>query len=81
MHITYGTEKEHATKLKRGLKKLGNNFVAEICYWCEGTGRHDFEQCHVCGRDKQYGTSLGLLCGLKPASDSVVNQVLIAGES
>lgn len=80
MHITYGTETVHAEKLKRGLERLGDSFVARICYWCNGTGHHKFEYCSVCGKDKPYGTALGLLIGNTPASESVVNQVLVAGE-
>jgi hypothetical protein len=81
MHITYGKEIFHAMQLKRGLEKLGPNFVATLCYWCEGTGHHKFEHCTVCGRGKQYGCALGLLIENTPAPESVVNQVLIAGEN
>lgn len=81
MHVTYGTEKDHAAKLKAGLVALGPGFLAEICYWCDGTTTRCFECCDVCGRGKPYGTSLGLLMGNKPAPESVVNQALVAADA
>lgn len=73
--------KQHADKLKVGLILLGPEFVARLCYWCEVTTLHYPDgYCDVCGRNKPYGTALGLLVGDKPASDSVVNQVLVAAE-
>ncbi len=80
MHVTWGTEEEHAKKLKLGLSRLGNNFVAELCWWCEGTTQHKHEHCSVCGKDKPYGCALGLLINNKPAPESVVNQVLVAAD-
>lgn len=80
-HITYGDGPKHAEKLKRGLAALGPGFLAFLCWWCDGTGTRQFECCNVCGKGKQYGCSLGLLTGdSKPASESVVNQVLVAAE-
>lgn len=78
-HITYGDGPKHAERLKRGLAALGPNFLAFLCWWCDGTGNHKFECCNVCGKGKQYGASLGLLTGHNmPAPESVVNQVLVA---
>jgi hypothetical protein len=79
--IVFGEAKQHADKLKRGLKRLGSAYVAEICFWCDGKGTRKFEHCHVCGAGKFYGTALGLLINNKPAPDSVVNQVLLAAEA
>lgn len=79
-HIPWNTTRQHADDLHAGLKALGPDFIAKICYWCNGTGTRGFEQCSECGRGKPYGTSLGLLQGLAPAPDSVVNQVLVAAE-
>lgn len=79
MHVTYGHEEAHAELLRTGLTRLGPNFLAEICYWCKGTTHHAFEHCSVCGDRKPYGTALGLLVNGKPAPESVVNQVLVAG--
>lgn len=80
-HIAYGDGTKHALQLKGGLEALGPNFLAFLCWWCNGTGTHKFECCHVCGKGKQYGGSLGLLQGNNmPASESVVNQVLVAAE-
>jgi hypothetical protein len=78
--ITYGEEETHAAKLRAGLAKLSPQFVAEVCWWCDGTGRHKFEHCTVCGADKMYGTALGLLINNRPAPESVVNQVLVAAD-
>lgn len=81
MYIERGKEDEHAHKLKTRLQKLGPHFVAGICWWCDGTGRRRFEPCGVCGKGRVYGTSLGLLINNEPASESVVNQVLVAADS
>jgi len=78
--ITYGEEEAHAAKLRVGLAKLGPNFVAEVCWWCNGTGRHNYEHCDVCGKSKFYGTALGLLINNEPAPESVVNQVIVAAD-
>lgn len=80
MRVPYGQGDEHAARLKRGLQVLGPNFIATLCYWCDGTTVHGFERCNVCGRGKAYGEALGLLQGNTPAPESVVNQVLIAAE-
>jgi hypothetical protein len=81
MHITYGTEREHAAALRRGLQCLGKEFLAEVCWWCDGTGTREFECCSVCGKGRPYGTALGLLTSdSRPAPESVVNQVLVASE-
>lgn len=80
MFVTYGTEQEHAKKLKTGLAKLGPSFLAEICWWCDGTTMRKFEHCSVCGKGRQYGSALGLLIHNEPAPESVVNQVLVAAD-
>ena len=80
MRVPYGDGDKHAAKLKKGLEHLGVGFVAQLCYWCEGTTTRKFESCHVCGRGRVYGTSLGLLINNQPAPESVVNQVLVAAE-
>lgn len=82
MHVTYGTTDLHAQKLKRGLAALGPDFCAILCWWCEGTTMRKHEHCTVCGEGKFYGSALGLLTpgNSKPASESVVNQVLVAAE-
>lgn len=81
MHVAYGEGKEHAARLARGLARLGPDFLAKLCYWCDGTGTRKFEGCDVC-MDKKlgYGSALGLLIGNTAAGQSVVNQVLVAGE-
>lgn len=68
----------HKLRLTRGLAKLGPDFCAQICWWCKGTTRHEYESCDVCG--PHYGMATGLLVFSQPAPASVVNQVLIAGE-
>lgn len=80
MHVTWGKFDEHQAALRKGLERLGPDFSAQLCYWCEGRTVRKFEHCDVCGRDRQYGCSLGLLykISLKPAPESVVNQVLEA---
>lgn len=81
MHVTLGNETKHADLLRKGLKILGPGFAAEICWWCNGTTMRNFEHCDVCGKGKPYGSALGLLVGgSQPASESVVNQVLVAAE-
>lgn len=74
----------HAKQLKLGLTALGPEFLASLCYWCEGEtskgGWSDYGHCQVCGRGKPYGTTLGLLQGAQPAPESVVNQVLVAAD-
>ncbi len=81
MFVTYGEGNKHAERLKRGLAILGPPFVAKLCWWCHGTTTHQFESCDVCGKDRAYGTALGLLIGNTPAPESVVNQVLVAAEA
>ncbi len=81
MHITSGQEKIHAEKLKQGLIKLGSNYVAIICWWCEGKGFRKFEHCTVCGKNKPYATGLGVLINNQPAPESVVNQILVAADA
>lgn len=78
MHVPLDQMDEHAIKLRAGLAALGPDFVAEICYWCEGKTMRKCEHCSVCGLGEFYGTALGLLIGNRPAPESVVNQVLVA---
>lgn len=80
MHVEWGKEDEHAGDLKRGLDVLGPEFVARICFWCEGRTTRKFSSCDVCGRGLIYGCSVGLLVGDKPAPESVVQQVLEAAK-
>lgn len=80
MYVHYGEGPAHKEKLVRGLAALGPGFLAQLCWWCNGTTRHEFESCDVCANDRAYGTGLGLLLCGKPAPVSVVNQVLIAAE-
>ena len=81
MRVTWGTEDVHAKRLKAGLAALGPEFVAQICWWCDGTTKRKFEPCNVCGKGRFYGAALGLLIGNEPAPESVVNQVLVASET
>lgn len=78
MHVHYGSEEAHKAKLVKGLATLGPDFLASLCWWCDGSTKREFESCNVCS-DNGYGSALGLLVGGKPAPVSVVNQVLIAG--
>lgn len=78
MHVPYGQGQVHADALRLGLSKLGPDFVAKICWWCDGTTVRKFEHCDVCGKGRFYGGALGLLIGNQPAPESVVNQVLVA---
>jgi hypothetical protein len=80
--IPHGQERQHAAALKKGLAKLGPDFSAELCYWCEGTGLKKWSSCNICERGRPYGTALGLLYkgGSRPAPESVVNQVLEAAK-
>jgi hypothetical protein len=81
MFVSWNEREAHAEALKRGLARLGPDFAAQLCWWCEGTTSHRFEHCSVCGYGKFCGTALGLLQGdSKPAPESVVNQVLVAAE-
>lgn len=77
--IVYGRENEHKAQLEAGLKALGPKFLAQLCWWCDGTTRHKYESCNVCGKHG-YCLGLGLLVGNEPAPHSVVNQVLVAAE-
>lgn len=81
-HIEYDKGGEHAAKLHRGLKILGPDFTAIICWWCKGTTYHCYEPCSVCGKGRNRWTGLGLLYypSSEPAPESVVNQVLVAAE-
>lgn len=82
MNVGFENRVAHVAALRRGLARLGPTYLAKICYWCDGyTGIYSEGHCHVCGDGKPYGTALGLLIDGKPAPESVVNQVLIAGES
>lgn len=83
MHVLFGEGKQHSEKLKHGLEVLGSNFVARICWCCDGTTdkrpEFGFGSCERCSNNG-YATGLGLLINGKPAPVSVVNQVLIAAE-
>lgn len=81
MHVTYNKTDEHAVMLQLGLEILGPEFLAQLCWNCKGTTGHKFSHCDICGRDKPYGTALGLLMGNRPAPESVVNQVLEVAEN
>lgn len=77
MYIPYQEKEVHAKKLKLGLEKLGPDFTAILCWWCEGTTIHKFEHCNVCGKNMAYASNNGLLWpGSVPAPDSVAYQVL-----
>lgn len=80
MRIEWGKGEDHAGDLKRGLDVLGPNFVAIICWWCDGTTTRKFSPCDVCGKGLIYGCSVGLLVGNQPAPESVVQQVLEAAK-
>jgi hypothetical protein len=80
MPIEWGKEHEYQGDLKRGLDVLGPDFVARICFWCDGMTKKDFAPCDVCGKGRIYFCSTGLLIGNEPAPDSVVNQVLEAAK-
>lgn len=84
--IAYGKTDEHSKQLEVGLKKLGPDFIAEICPVCMGHGQH--EQTYTLGCDLGYIKMMGvcdwcngtgLLQGTVEAPLSVVNQVLNAG--
>ena len=78
MHVPHGEREAHAERLRRGLAALGPDFVASLCWWCDGTTTRNFDHCDVCGKGRMYGSALGLLIGDQPAPESVVNQVLVA---
>lgn len=82
MFVPWTEREQHQAALRKGLEALGSDFTAQLCYWCEGTTVRKYESCAVCGRDTQYGCALGLLykATLKPAPESVVNQVLEAAK-
>jgi hypothetical protein len=80
MFVPYGEGKAHQAKLRRGLKALGPDFVAHLCWWCDGLTTRDFGHCDVCGKGRFYGSALGVLIGNTPAPESVVNQILVAAE-
>lgn len=63
---------EHALALKHGLALMPDNFVCEICWWCEGSGRRNYGGCEICR-----GSGL-LQYGSYPAFDSQRHQVLVA---
>lgn len=72
--------------LERGLAVLPG-FLAEICYTCGGTGM--YEQTYTAGCGMGYYRSMGrcerckgilLLQDGKPASRSVINQILVAAK-
>lgn len=86
--IAHGREDEHAAELKAGLAKLPSNFIAEICWGCDGRGAskqlftagcgggyyHTISGCDYCN-----GTGL-LQCDLA-APASVREQVLTAARN
>lgn len=78
MFIPHDEVEAYTARLDRGLKALGSNFLASLCWWCKGTTRHNFEHCDICGKHG-YGSATGLLVCNEPAPASVVNQVLVAG--
>jgi hypothetical protein len=85
--VAYGEEKQHAANLHAGLMMLGPDFNASICHLCNGEAQ--FEQTYTAGCGGGYYKSMGpcyrcermgLLQYDKPASPSVVAQVVHAGE-
>lgn len=79
MCVLYGDGAAHAARLKRGLLKLGPDFLARLCWRCHGTATRDFSPCDICGKGTWNG--LGLLTGNEPSPASVVNQVLVAADN
>ncbi|CAH1670488.1 MULTISPECIES: hypothetical protein [unclassified Chelatococcus] len=86
-YIPYGENDKHAEALKAGLARLPSNFTAELCGWCEGRGR--YSQTYNAGCGMGYFSAMGgcerckgagLIQGDKPASASVIHQVLNAGD-
>jgi hypothetical protein len=79
MLVDFNKRAEHAMKLAVGLEKLGPNFTAIICWWCNGTTVRNYEPCNICC--KSYFSGNGLLWPSSiPAPDSVAYQVLNAAE-
>lgn len=65
---------QYKARLKFGLFRLQEKYVAKICCWCDGTTKATkSETCDICD-------GVGLLQGNEPAPTSVVIQVLEAGE-
>lgn len=74
--------------LKAGLIKLGPDFCAKLCEVCKGAG--EYEQTYIVGcgggsyrsvgRCDWCKKKAGLIVGREPASESVVNQVRLAGD-
>lgn len=82
MLIPFDRREEYAKTLKAGLRALGPEFTAIVCWWCDGTGVRNFEHCGVCGRGVHYACNNGLLWpGSVPAPDSVAHQVINAALS
>lgn len=84
--IAYGREAEHAAELKAGLSKLPPEFVAEICWGCDGRGEREETFTAGCGggcyRSRtgcDYCDGTGLQQAGKTAPASVREQVLVAG--
>lgn len=81
MFIPFDEADAHKDKLERGLKVLGPEFLAQLCWWCNGATYHRYERCEVCSKDGcNYVLPTGLLVGSNSAPLSVVNQVLVAAE-
>ncbi len=72
-NVVCGKEHKHVATLKFGLFRLGEDFLAQVCWKCEGTTKYDYWGCAICG-------ATGLLQGNEAAPLSVLNQVLVAAE-
>lgn len=81
-----GNVDAHAEQLKRGLARLPH-MIAHICPLCEGRGEREQNYIVGCGGGMCRMTGVcdwcdgsGLLQNDNAAPNSVVNQVLVAGE-
>lgn len=75
----------HAAKLKLGLAKLGDNFLAHLCWSCHGQCEYEDTYTHGCGKGYyrafgpcEYCGETGLQQGDRPAPKSILAQVLKA---
>lgn len=85
-YIPFEKQDEYAMKLYKGLNMLKEDFVARLCPICQGKTRYEQTYCdgpngYFKSRGRcDYCGETGLMVGSKPASESVLNQVLLAAE-
>lgn len=82
----YGEEDDHEAFLRAGLLVLGDGFIGQICWACDGKTRRNQTYTAGCGGgyfnslgDCEYCKGMGLMQHGEAAPPSVARQVLLAG--